>query len=324
MRTKVIKIYEQGSLEVLKIEEEELKKLDSNEILIEHSFAGLNFIDINQRRGTYPLKNLPIVLGMEASGTVREIGSNVSKFNIGDKVTHCMNLGSFSQFMNLDKDRVIKLKNEVDLKIAAASTLQGLTSQYLINHSYKLKKNDTVLVHAAAGGVGQILCQWAKKIGANVIGTVSSLEKENIARQNGCHFTIDYSKDDFEKKVLEITKNNGVDVIYDSVGKDTFLKGIGCLAPKGRIVSFGVSSGPIDPININMLRSFSGSISTGGLNTYIKDANEMQMNAETFFDMIIKKDLEINIDKTFHIDQIREAQSLLEKRQTTGSIVLKF
>ena len=324
MRTKVIKIYEQGSLEVLKIEEEELKKLDSNEILIEHSFAGLNFIDINQRRGTYPLKNLPIVLGMEASGTVREIGSNVSKFNIGDKVTHCMNLGSFSKLMNLDQDRVIKLKNEVDLEIAAASTLQGLTSQYLINHSYKLKKNDTVLVHAAAGGVGQILCQWAKKIGANVIGTVSSLEKENIARQNGCHFTIDYSKDDFEKKVLEITKNNGVDVIYDSVGKDTFLKGIGCLAPKGRIVSFGVSSGPIDPININMLRSFSGSISTGGLNTYIKDANEMQMNAETFFDMIIKKDLEINIDKTFHIDKIREAQSILEKRQTTGSIVLKF
>ena len=324
MRTKVIKIYEQGSLEVLKIEEEELKKLDSNEILIEHSFAGLNFIDINQRRGTYPLKNLPVVLGMEASGTVREIGSNVSKFNIGDKVTHCMNLGSFSKLMNLDQHRVIKLKNEVDLEIAAASTLQGLTSQYLINHSYKLKKNDTVLVHAAAGGVGQILCQWAKKIGANVIGTVSSLEKENIARQNGCHFTINYSKDDFEKKVLEITKNNGVDVIYDSVGKDTFLKGIGCLAPKGRIVSFGVSSGPIDPININMLRSFSGSISTGGLNTYIKDANEMQMNAETFFDMIINKDLEINIDKTFHIDEIREAQSILEKRQTTGSIVLKF
>ena len=324
MINKVVKIYEQGSLDVLKIEEEQLKELDSKEILIEHSFSGLNFIDINQRRGAYPLKNLPTVLGMEASGTVRKIGSNVTKFNIGDKVTHCMNLGSFSQFMNLDQDRAIKLKNEVDLKIAAASTLQGLTSQYLINHSYKLKKNDTVLVHAAAGGVGQILCQWAKKIGANVIGTVSSLEKENIARQNGCHFTIDYSKDDFEKKVLEITKNNGVDVIYDSVGKDTFLKGIGCLAPKGRIVSFGVSSGPIDPININMLRSFSGSISTGGLNTYIKDAYQMQMNAETFFDMIIKKDLEINIDKTFHIDKIREAQSILEKRQTTGSIVLKF
>ncbi len=324
MRSKAIKIYEQGSLDVLKIEEVNLKDLGSNEILIEHSFAGLNFIDINQRRGTYPLRNLPAVLGMEASGTVREIGTNVTKFNIGDKVTHCMNLGSFSQFMNLDQDKTIKLKKEVDLKIAAASTLQGLTSQYLINHSYKLKEHDTVLVHAAAGGVGQILCQWAKKIGANVIGTVSSQEKEKIAKQNGCSFTINYSKDDFDKKVLEITNNKGVNIIYDSVGKDTFLKGINCLASKGRIVSFGVSSGPIDPININMLRSFSGSISTGGLNTYIKDANEMQMNADTFFDMIINKDLQINIDKTFYIDDIKEAQSILEERKTTGSVVLKF
>ena len=324
MICKVVKIYEQGSLDVLKIEEEKLKELDSNEILIEHSFAGLNFIDINQRRGTYPLKNLPAVLGMEASGTVRKIGSNVTKFNVGDKVTHCMNLGSFSQFMNLDQDRAIKLKNEVDLKIAAASTLQGLTSQYLINHSYELKKNDTVLVHAAAGGVGQILCQWAKRIGAKVIGTVSSLEKEKIAKQNGCSFTINYSKEDFKEKVLEMTKNNGVNVIYDSVGKDTFLKGIDCLAPKGRIVSFGVSSGPIDPIDVNMFRSFSGSISTGGLNTYIKDTKEMQRNADVFFDMIIKKDIQINIEKTFNIDEIREAQSTLEKRQTTGSVVLEF
>jgi len=324
MISKVVKIYEQGSLDVLKIEEEQLQELDSKEILIEHSFSGLNFIDINQRRGTYPLKNLPAVLGMEASGIVRKIGSNVTKFNVGDKVTHCMNLGSFSQFMNLDQDRAIKLKNEVDLKIAAASTLQGLTSQYLINHSYELKKNDTVLIHAAAGGVGQILSQWAKRIGAKVIGTVSSLEKEKIAKQNGCSFTINYSKEDFKEKVLEMTKNNGVNVIYDSVGKDTFLKGIGCLAPKGRIVSFGVSSGPIDPIDINMFRSFSGSISTGGLNTYIKDTKEMQRNADVFFDMIIKKDIQINIDKTFNINEIREAQSTLEKRQTTGSIVLEF
>ena len=324
MISKVVKIYEQGSLDVLKIEEEQLQELDSKEILIEHSFSGLNFIDINQRRGTYPLKNLPAVLGMEASGIVRKIGSNVTKFNVGDKVTHCMNLGSFSQFMNLDQDRAIKLKNEVDLKIAAASTLQGLTAQYLINHSYELKKNDTVLIHAAAGGVGQILSQWAKRIGAKVIGTVSSLEKEKIAKQNGCSFTINYSKEDFKEKVLEMTKNNGVKVIYDSVGKDTFLKGIGCLAPKGRIVSFGVSSGPIDPIDINMFRSFSGSISTGGLNTYIKDTKEMQRNADVFFDMIIKKDIQINIDKTFNINEIREAQSTLEKRQTTGSVVLEF
>jgi len=263
-------------------------------------------------------------MGMEASGVIKEVGSNVSKFKIGDKVTHCMNLGSYSKIMKLNEGRVIKLKQEVDLKIAAASTLQGLTSQYLINHSYKLNENKIVLIHAIAGGVGQILCQWAKKIGACVIGTVSNCEKEKIAKKNGCDFTINYIENNFDEKVLEITKNQGVDVIYDSVGKDTFLKGIKCLAPKGRIVSFGVSSGPIEPININLLRSFSGSVATGGLNTYIKNSDEMQNNANVFFDMILKKDIEIDITNVFDIDEIQSAQLSLEKRLTTGSVILKF
>jgi len=324
MKTKVVKIYEHGSTDVLKIEENEIDKPDINEVLIEHSYAGLNFIDINQRRGTYPLKILPSIMGMEASGVIKEVGSNVSKFKIGDKVTHCMNLGSYSKIMKLNEGRVIKLKQEVDLKIAAASTLQGLTSQYLINHSYKLNENKIVLIHAIAGGVGQILCQWAKKIGACVIGTVSNCEKEKIAKKNGCDFTINYIENNFDEKVLEITKNQGVDVIYDSVGKDTFLKGIKCLAPKGRIVSFGVSSGPIEPININLLRSFSGSIATGGLNTYIKNSDEMQNNANVFFDMILKKDIEIDITNVFDIDEIQSAQLSLENRLTTGSVILKF
>jgi len=261
---------------------------------------------------------------MEASGTIVEKGSNVSRFNIGDKVTHCMNLGSFSKYMNLDESRVIKLNKNVELKVAAASTLQGLTSQYLINESFQLKKHHTALVHAAAGGVGQILCQWANKIGARVLGTISTKEKERIAMENGCDYTINYVKDDFVKKVFEITDNKGADVIYDSVGKNTFQKGIGCLAPKGRIVSFGISSGPIEPININQLRSFSGSIATGGLNTYIKDSSEMQKNADAFFKMIMNKDIKINIDKVFSIDDIQEAQMMLENRLSTGSIVLKF
>ena len=324
MKSKVVKIYEQGSANVLKIEESDVKKLNSNEVMIEHSYAGLNFIDINQRNGAYPLKNLPSIMGMEASGTIVEKGSNVSRFNIGDKVTHCMNLGSFSKLMNLNESRVIKLNNHVELKMAAASTLQGLTSQYLINESFQLKKHHTALVHAAAGGVGQILCQWANKIGARVLGTISTKEKELIAMENGCDYTINYVKDDFVKKVLEITHNKGADVIYDSVGKNTFLKGIGCLAPKGRIVSFGISSGPIEPININQLRSFSGSIATGGLNTYIKDSSEMQKNADAFFKMIMNKDIKINIDKVFSIDDIQEAQMMLENRLSTGSIVLKF
>jgi len=324
MKSKVVKIYEQGAANVLKIEESDVKKLNSNEVMIEHSYAGLNFIDINQRNGAYPLKNLPSIMGMEASGTIVEKGSNVSKFNIGDKVTHCMNLGSFSKLMNLDERRVIKLNNHVELKVAAASTLQGLTSQYLINESFQLKKHHTALVHAAAGGVGQILCQWANKIGARVLGTISTKEKELIAMENGCDYPINYVKEDFVKKVFEITDNKGVDVIYDSVGKNTFQKGIGCLAPKGRIVSFGISSGPIEPININQLRSFSGSIATGGLNTYIKDSSEMQKNADAFFKMIMNKDIKINIDKVFSIDDIQEAQMMLENRLSTGSIILKF
>ena len=324
MKSKVVRIYEQGPTNVLKIEESEVKKLNSNEVMIEHSYAGLNFIDINQRNGAYPLKNLPSIMGMEASGTIVEKGSNVSRFNIGDKVTHCMNLGSFSKYMNLDESRVIKLNNHVELKVAAASTLQGLTSQYLINESFQLKKHHTALIHAAAGGVGQILCQWANKIGARVLGTISTKEKERIAMENGCDYTINYVKDDFVKKVFEITDNKGADVIYDSVGKNTFQKGIGCLAPKGRIVSFGISSGPIEPININQLRSFSGSIATGGLNTYIKDSSEMQKNADTFFKMIMNKEIKINIDKVFSIDDIQEAQMMLENRLSTGSIVLKF
>ena len=324
MKSKVVRIYEQGPANVLKIEESDVNQLNSNEVMIEHSYAGLNFIDINQRNGAYPLKNLPSIMGMEASGTIVEKGSNVSRFNIGDKVTHCMNLGSFSKLMNLDENRVIKLNNNVDLKVAAASTLQGLTSQYLINESFILKNHHTVLVHAAAGGVGQILCQWAKKIGARVLGTISTKKKELVAMENGCDYTINYVKDDFVKKVLEITNNRGVDVIYDSVGKNTFQKGIGCLAPKGRIVSFGISSGPIEPININQLRSISGSIATGGLNTYIKDSSEMQKNADAFFKMIMNKDIKINIDKVFSIDDIQEAQMMLENRLSAGSIVLKF
>ena len=324
MKSKVVKIYEQGPANVLKIEESDVKKLNSNEVMIEHSYAGLNFIDINQRNGAYPLKNLPSIMGMEASGTIVEKGSNVSKFNVGDKVTHCMNLGSFSTLINLDEKRVIKLNNHIELKVAAASTLQGLTAQYLINESFQLKDHHTALVHAAAGGVGQILCQWAKKIGARVLGTISTKEKEYIAKEIGCDYTINYSKDDFVKKVLEITNNKGADVIYDSVGKNTFQKGITCLAPKGRLVSFGISSGPIEPININQLRSFSGSIATGGLNTYIKDSNEMQKNADAFFKMIMNKDIKINIDRIFPIDDIQEAQTMLESRLSTGSIVLKI
>jgi len=324
MKSKVVKIYEQGSSEVLKIEEIDLREIKPNEVLIKHEYAGLNFIDINQRKGTYPLKNLPLIMGMEASGRIIKTGPEVNKFEIGDKVTHCMNLGSFSSLMYLPENKIIKLKEEHDLKLAAATTLQGLTAQYLLHDSYQVKKNEFILMHAAAGGVGQLLCQWANKLGAKVIGTVSTKEKEEIAKKNGCHFTINYLEENFKDKVMEITQNNGVNVIYDSVGKDTFSLGLKCLAPKGRIVSFGVSSGPIDPIDINSIRSFSGSISTGGLNTFIKQQDKMQSNADELFNMIHKEKIKVNIDQVVSIDDIQNAQYKMENRLTTGSIVLKF
>ncbi|MDB9916052.1 quinone oxidoreductase [Alphaproteobacteria bacterium] len=324
MKSKVVKIYEQGSIDVLKIEESELRDINSNEVLIKHEYAGLNFIDINQRKGTYPLKTLPSIMGMEASGFIIQIGSQVTKFKVGDKVTHCMNLGSFSDIMHLPENKIIKLNQNFDLKIAAATTLQGLTAQYLLNSSYELKKGQVILMHASAGGVGQILCQWANKIGATVIGTVSTKEKELIAKQNGCHHTINYLEEDFKEKVLEITNNQGVDVIYDSVGKDTFSSGLKCLAQKGRLVSFGVSSGPIGPIDLNTIRPISGSISTGGLNTFIKKHDDMQQNANHLFDLLYKEEIKVNISEIIPIDDIKQAQHKMENRLTTGSIVLSF
>lgn len=324
MKTKVVKIYEQGPKEVLKIEEIDIEEVSQNEVLIKHQFAGLNFIDINQRKGAYPLKKLPSIMGMEAAGTIIQIGSNVTRFNVGDKVTHCMNLGSFSSIMALPESKVIKLKPDVDLKIAAAATLQGLTAQYLLHESYLLKNNSTILMHAAAGGVGQILCQWANQIGAKVIGTVSTKEKEKVAKDNGCHFTINYKEENFKDKVMEITENKGVDVIYDSVGKDTFSIGLKCLALKGRLVSFGVSSGSIDPIDINSIRSYSGSIATGGLNAFIKKTEEMQKNADILFDMISNKKIKVNIENIIPIEDIISAQYKMENRLTTGSVILSF
>lgn len=324
MKTKVVKIYEQGPKEVLKIEEIDIEEVSQNQVLIKHQFAGLNFIDINQRKGTYPLKKLPSIMGMEAAGTIIQIGSNVTRFNIGDKVTHCMNLGSFSSIMALPESKIIKLKPDVDLKIAAAATLQGLTAQYLLHESYLLKNNSTILMHAAAGGVGQILCQWANQIGAKVIGTVSTKEKEKVAKDNGCHFTINYKEENFKDKVMEITENKGVDVIYDSVGKDTFSIGLKCLALKGRLVSFGVSSGSIDPIDINSIRSYSGSIATGGLNAFIKKTEEMQKNADILFDMISNKKIKVNIENIIPIEDIISAQYKMENRLTTGSVILSF
>ena len=324
MKTKVVKIYKQGEVEELKIEETYLRKTGEDDLVIEHQFCGLNYIDINQRNGLYPLKTLPIEVGMEAAGIVTEIGKNVTNFKPGDKVCHCMNIGSFSKKFVVNQKRVIKLDDKTDLKLAASATLQGLTAQYLLHHSWLLKKDHTLLIHAVSGGVGQLLCQWAKLIGANVIGTVGTKEKENVAKSLGCDFVINYDESDFEKLSLDFTNGKGVDVIYDSVGKSTFHKGINILKKKGRIVSFGFSSGKIEPLDINKLRPISGSIATGGLLTYINDPIEMQNNANQLFNLINQEKLKISIYKEYKIEEIQKAHHQLENRKTTGKIIFNI
>ena len=321
---KAINIKKFGGPEVLEYKEIEIGEPGPKEVLVKNLSIGLNYIDVYHRTGLYPVE-LPSGLGLEAAGIIEEIGSEVKLFNIGDRVCKASApIGGYSEKQIVPEEKLVKIPDGISDEIASSILLKGITSEYLLHRAYKVKKGDKILFHAAAGGVGQILCQWAKNIGAYVIGTVSNSHKEKIAKLNGCDFVINYTENEFDEKIIEITEKKGVDVIYDSVGKDTFLKGIKCLAPKGKIVSFGVSSGPIEPININLLRSFSGSIATGGLNTYIKDSDEMQNNADAFFDLILKKEIDIDITNEFNIEEIQKAQLSLESRQTTGSVILKF
>ena len=324
MKTKSVKIYKQGSSKVLKLEETDIPTLKPNDVLIQHHYFGLNYIDISQRSGSYNIRELPTNVGMEASGIIKEIGSEVKRFKVGDKVTHCMNLGSFTEYFVLNENRIVKLKENTDLKLAAASTLQGLTAQYLTQKTWKVKSNHCVLIHAASGGVGQILTQWCKIIGANVIGTVGNENKATIAKNNGCDFVINYSKENFEKKVNEYTNKNGADIIYDAVGKETFEKGLSCLAKRGRIVSYGISSGKISPIDINKLRPLSASIATGGLLEYTKNVKELQKNADDLFNLINKSKINIQIHKEYILDDIQEAHLELEQRKSIGKIILKM
>ena len=261
---------------------------------------------------------------MEASGIIEEVGKDVKRFKVGDKITHCMNLGSFTEYFVLNENRLVKLKNNIDLKLAAASTLQGLTAQYLTQKSWEVKNQDYVLIHAASGGVGQILTQWSKIIGATVIGTVGNDYKASIAKNNGCDFVINYSNENFDSKVKEYTNNYGADVIYDAVGKDTFEKGLNCLAKRGRIVSYGISSGKIDPIDINKLRPLSASIATGGLLEYTKNIDEYQKNADDLFDLVHESKIKIQIHKEYNFDEIQKAHIELEQRKSVGKIIINL
>ncbi|HUW00492.1 MAG TPA: quinone oxidoreductase, partial [Gallionella sp.] len=239
-----IRVHQTGGPEVLQWDEIEVGAPGPGEVRLKQTAVGLNYIDVYHRIGLYPLP-LPFVPGMEAAGTVESVGDGVTRLKPGDRVAYSSVIGAYAESRIIAADRVVKLPDSIDSKTAAAMMLQGMTARYLIRDIYKVGPGDTILIHAAAGGVGLIVCQWAAALGATVIGTVSTDEKAALARANGCHYPIVYTRDDFQARLLQITGGEKLSVVYDSVGKDTFMKSLDCLRPRGLMVLFGSSSGPV-------------------------------------------------------------------------------
>jgi len=321
--TKAIRIHEHGGPEVLKYEDVDLGDVGPGEVRLRHSAIGLNFIDVYQRTGLYPLGDLPKTLGMEAAGVIEEVGSDVEDFKAGDRVAYAMGLGSYSEERIWSTDRLVKLPDSIEDQTAAAMMLQGMTAYYLINRTYRVKAGDTILFYAAAGGVGLIACQWAKHLGATVIGCVGSEEKAELAKAHGCDHPILYRDENVPGRVKEITGGEGVPVVYDSIGKNSFDDSLDCLSPFGLMVSFGNASGPVDPFNIAALGP-KGSlhITRQTLATHTATRALIDECAGALFDMVEGGHVKININQTYPLAETEQAHRELEARKTTGSTVL--
>ena len=321
--THAIRFHKPGGPEVLVWEEVNVGKPGPGEARIRHTAVGLNFVDIYNRSGLYPAP-LPSGLGSEGAGVVEEVGAGVSDLKPGDRVAYGSSpLGAYSEARLIPADRLLKLPDSIDDKTAAAMMLKGLTVQYLIRQTYRVKSGDTILLHAAAGGVGLILSQWAKHLGATVIGTVGSDEKAKLAKDHGCAHVIVYTREDFAKRVEEITGGNKVPVVYDSVGKDTFLKSLDCLAPHGFAVLFGQSSGAVEPLNLGLLAQ-KGSlfVTRPTLNTYGAKRENLVAMGKELFDVVQSGAVKIEVRQTYPLKEAAKAHADLAARKTTGSTVL--
>ena len=321
MRAVVIK--KNGGPEVLEIQEIKLGKPGPNEVLIEHSAIGLNYIDTYHRSGLYPV-DLPTGIGVEGSGIVKDVGNNVKDFKVGDRVSYSGGpLGAYSSHRIYPIKNLVKVPNEIELDVAATLMTKGLTTFYLLHKTYPVKSGETILFHAAAGGVGQIFCQWAKSLGCKLIGTVGSEKKIELARKNGCDEIINYSKEDFAKKVLELTNGSGVPVVYDGVGKNTFEKSIECLKIRGMMVSFGNASGPVSDINVKKMIQPKGLYFTRpSMGQYLSTREEIKEASDTLFEKIKSGQIKIEIFKKYKLDDIVQAHKELENRIITGPSVV--
>ena len=321
--TRVVIIEKTGGPEVLKFKTIKLDKPGPEEVLIEHKAIGLNFIDTYHRSGLYPLQ-LPSGIGGEASGTIKEIGVKVKDFSVGDNVSYAgAPLGSYSTERNYPTKNLVKIPKEINFDIAATLMTKGLTTFYLLHKTYPVSSNETILFHAAAGGVGQIFCQWAKSLGCKVIGTVGSEEKINVAKKNGCDFVINYSKEDFSIKVLEITKGKGVPVVYDGVGKQTFDNSIKCLKTRGMMVSFGNSSGPVADINVKKMIQPKGIYFTRPvMGQYLATKDEIREGADKLFEKIKMGQIKVKIFKKYKLEDAIQAHKDLESRKIIGPAII--
>tara|TARA_Y100000590_G_scaffold466143_1_gene640574 strand:+ start:4028 stop:5011 length:984 start_codon:yes stop_codon:yes gene_type:complete len=316
-----------GDADVLKLEEYSMpKKINDDNVRIKNISIGVNYIDTYHRSGLYKLEQkFPICPGLEGSGEIIEIGKNIKNFHVGDKVCYASPpLGAYSQIRDFPAEKLIKIPYGISHDDAASTLLQGMTVEYLFERLYKLVKNEVFLFHAAAGGVGLIACQWAKSIGAKMIGTVSTKEKSVLAKKNGCEYVINYKNQNVFEEVMKITNNKGVKVVYDGVGKDTFETSIACLRIRGLMVSFGQSSGMVSKVDLHKTFNPKSLYYTRPtLMHYTKDRKELENSSNVVFKKIIKNEIKVNISEKFKLEKASEAHKKLQSRKTIGSIILK-
>ena len=324
MMVKAIRIHRTGGPDAMRWEDVEVGAPGPGEVRIRHEAVGLNFIDVYFRTGLYPAPSLPFSPGMEGAGVVEAVGEGVDTLAAGDRIAYAAPpVGAYAEERLMPADKVVKVPAGIDSRQAAAMMLQGMTVEYLLRRTYPVQPGETILFHAAAGGVGLIACQWAKHLGATVIGTVGSDEKAELARAHGCDHTIVYTRESFTDRVRELTDGAGVPVVYDAVGRDTFAGSLDCLRPRGMLVSFGQSSGKIDPFDVGIL-SAKGSlyVTRPTLMTYTASRADLESSAQALFDVVAAGAVRITVPQTFPLAEAADAHRALESRRTTGSTIL--
>ncbi len=320
---KAVRVHTCGGPDMLRYEDAPLPTPQPGEAIVKIVAAGVNFIDVQHREGRYKPPSLPFTVGSEAAGTVTAVGEGVTEVAVGDRVAYAMVLGAYAEYAAVPARRLVRLPDAISFETAAAVMLQGFTAHYLTHSTYPLKAGDTALVHAAAGGVGQLIVQVACIRGATVYGTVGSAAKADVARHAGAAATIDYTRQDFEAEIKKLTSGRGVDVVYDSVGKDTFDKSLNCLRPRGYLALFGFSSGSVAPFDPAIL-GYRGSLflTRPGLNQYIATREELVSRAEDLFAWLQTGRLAIKIDRTLPLADAAHAHEALEARRTAGKLLL--